>query len=194
MAVTDANYQFVYVDIGSYGKCGDSTIFQQSTLYQRINTGTMDIPEDRPISQTRTTPIPFVFLADDAFSQSQRIMCPFIGKQLNMKKRLFNYRHCRGRRYVECTFGILANKWRIFHRALNVNIELAIDIIKACCVLHNYVRSRDGFQFADTLYRFPSDDNIRGGTHTRQYNSNARNILAEYFANEGAVSWQNHYL
>uniref|UniRef100_A0A1B6H8T0 DDE Tnp4 domain-containing protein n=1 Tax=Homalodisca liturata TaxID=320908 RepID=A0A1B6H8T0_9HEMI len=53
MAVTDANYQFVYVDIGSYGKCGDSTIFQQSTLYQRINTGTMDIPEDRPISQTR---------------------------------------------------------------------------------------------------------------------------------------------
>nr|CAH7767049.1 unnamed protein product [Callosobruchus chinensis] len=25
---------------------------------------------------------------------------------------------CRARRYVECSFGILSNKWRIFHRPL----------------------------------------------------------------------------
>lgn len=171
MALTDANYKFIFIDVGSYGKCGDSTIFQQSTLYQRIVAGTMNIPEDRPISRTRPTPIPFVFLADDAFSQSHKIICPFVGKQFNMEKRLFNYRHCRGRRYDECTFRILANKWRILHRSLNVNIELSKDIVKACCILHNFVRSRDGMQFADTLYRFPSDTNtVEAASHTRKYN------------------------
>jgi len=32
MAVADTNYRFVYVDIGSYGKDCDSTIFERSTL------------------------------------------------------------------------------------------------------------------------------------------------------------------
>ena len=26
--------------------------------------------------------------------------------------------------YIECTFGILANKWRILHKPLNVNMTL----------------------------------------------------------------------
>ncbi|KAG8291498.1 hypothetical protein J6590_108747 [Homalodisca vitripennis] len=195
MAVTDADYKFVFIDVGSYGKCGDSIIFQQSALHQRILADTIDLPEDRAISSSSSTPIPFVFLADDAFSLSHRVLCPFIGKQLNDTKRTFNYRHCRARRYVECTFGILANKWRIFHRPLNVDVDLAIDIVKACCILHNYVRSRDGLQFVDTLYKFPTDNDDSECTHrNRQYNSNTRNILAEYFVNEGAVPWQKNYL
>lgn len=123
MAVTDADYKFVYVDVGSYGKCGDSTVFQQSSLYQKILTETIDLPDDSPISRTLNTPIPHIFLADDAFSLSHRIICPFVGNQLNNTKRTFNYRHCRGQRFVECTFGILANKWRIFHRPIDVNID-----------------------------------------------------------------------
>uniref|UniRef100_A0A1B6HZT2 DDE Tnp4 domain-containing protein n=1 Tax=Homalodisca liturata TaxID=320908 RepID=A0A1B6HZT2_9HEMI len=195
MAVTDADYKFVFIDVGSYGKCGDYTIFQQSALHQRILADTIDLPEDRAISSSSSTPIPFVFLADDAFSLSHRVLCPFIGKQLNDTKRTFNYPHCRARRYVECTFGILANKWEIFHRPLNVDVDLAIDIVKACCILHNYVRSRDGLQFVDTLYKFPTDNDDSESTHrNRQYNSNTRNILAEYFVNEGAVPWQKNYL
>lgn len=50
LAISDANYKFVYVDVGSYGKDSDSTIFKNSALwenlkkkqfkYTRINTST----------------------------------------------------------------------------------------------------------------------------------------------------------
>jgi hypothetical protein len=43
---------------------------------------------------------------------------------------------------LKCTFGILSNKWRIFHRPLNVSVEFAEDIVKACTVLHNFLRVR----------------------------------------------------
>jgi hypothetical protein len=45
---------------------------------------------------------------------------------------------------VECVFGILNNKWRIFQQPLNVSPEFLLDIVKACVVLHNYVRESDG--------------------------------------------------
>lgn len=48
-------------------------------------------------------------------------------------------------------FWNLSNKWRIFHRPIDVGVQLAVDIVKCCCVLHNYVRDQDGYKFEDTL-------------------------------------------
>lgn len=47
--------------------------------------------------------------------------------------------------------GIMCNEWRILYRPLNVKIDFAENIVKAICVLHNYVRVRDGFNYEDTL-------------------------------------------
>jgi hypothetical protein len=76
---------------------------------------------------------------------------PYGGKNLSENKSVFNYRLSRARRFIECSFGILANKWRIFHRQLNVNLDMAVDIVKVCVVLHNFVRVRDGYSHQDTL-------------------------------------------
>nr|CAI5844570.1 unnamed protein product [Callosobruchus analis] len=65
---------------------------------------------------------PFMFVADDAFALSKNVLVPCMKKNLNVLRRIYNYRHTRARRMVECTFGILANKWRIFHRPLDVNL------------------------------------------------------------------------
>ncbi|CAK1587979.1 unnamed protein product [Parnassius mnemosyne] len=105
---------------------------------------------------------------------------------------MFNYRLSRARRYVECTFGILSNKWRIFHRPINVKPEFAVAIVKACVVLHNFVRDRDGYQVEDTdfitgLEDAPRQTQSRGGLTP----NNIRNILSDYFvSNIGAVPWQ----
>nr|CAI5862624.1 unnamed protein product [Callosobruchus analis] len=45
-----------------------------------------------------------------------------------------------GRVYIR----ILANKWRIFHRPLDVSLQFCDTIIKAACILHNFVRCKDG--------------------------------------------------
>ena len=102
------------------------------------------------------------------------------------------YRLCRARRYVECAFGILSNKWRIFQRPLNVSPEFAVVIAKACVVLHNFVRERDGYKFEDSLTvtgleDVPDGQSVRGGKTA----NNVRNKVADYFLKDaGAASWQ----
>jgi hypothetical protein len=72
-------------------------------------------------------------------------------KTLMYRKKVFNYCLSRARRYIECALGIMSNKWRIFHRPLDVSIEFSEDIVKACIVVHNFVRMGDGYNFDNTL-------------------------------------------
>lgn len=96
-------------------------------------TGKLPILTPKPLTGFQNA-TPFVFVADEGFSISTNVMRPYSGKHLSVQQRIYNYRLSRARRYVECAFGILANKWRILHRAINVQYEFATDIVKACCV------------------------------------------------------------
>jgi hypothetical protein len=51
---------------------------------------------------------------------------------------------------VECAFGILSNKWKIFQRPLHVCQDFAVVIANAC-VLHNFLRGRDGYKFENAM-------------------------------------------
>ena len=188
MAMCDANYCFVWVDIGAYGKNSDSGIFKESTLYKKLTENTLNIPDARPISDSDTMALPYVIVADEAFGMMENLMQPYGGKMLSYEKKVFNYRLTLARRYIECTFGIMCNKWRILHRPLDVNIDFAGDIVKAICVLHNYVRARDGYSYEDTLHTAP----LRGLIQTNRPTGRAiraadivRAKFTNYFVNEG---------
>jgi hypothetical protein len=56
---------------------------------------------------------------------------------------------------MDCAFGILCNKWRVFHCAIDVRPHFCDVTVKTRCTLHNTVRQRDGFQVQDTLYECP---------------------------------------
>ncbi|CAH1974324.1 unnamed protein product [Acanthoscelides obtectus] len=192
MAVADANYRFVYVDIGSYGKDCDSSIFKRSSLWTSIINNDHEIPIEKTVTGIDNCKLPYYFVGDEAFALHQHLLRPFGGSQLTIKKRIFNYRLSRARRYVECTFGLLSNKWRILHRAINLEPDFAVIIVKACVVLHNFVRDRDGYQVEDTdvivgLDELPRERETRGGLPA----NNVRNILSDYFmSNVGALPWQ----
>jgi len=47
MNVADTNYRFVYVDIGSYGKVCDSTVFKRPTLRTSIQTNILELLSER---------------------------------------------------------------------------------------------------------------------------------------------------
>ncbi|CAG9560028.1 unnamed protein product [Danaus chrysippus] len=116
---------------------------------------------------TESPKIPYFFVGDEAFDLHRHLLRPFGGKRLTVEKRVFNYyRLCRARRYVECAFGILSNKWRIFHRPINVQPHFAVLIVNACIVLHNYVRDRDGYLVEDTTTITGLED-VSGGSTTR---------------------------
>ena len=44
MALVDADYQFVFVDIGQYGSNGDSGVFKGSLFGQNYMNGTLNLP------------------------------------------------------------------------------------------------------------------------------------------------------
>lgn len=191
LAVCHSNYLFKYVDIGAYGKTSDSTIWKDSSLYKLMKENKLDLPEPQSIS-IEGNRLPYVFIGDEAFGLSEYMLRPYSGKQLTKKKRVFNYRLSRARRYVESSFGVLANKWRILHRPLNVFIDFSVDIVKACVLLHNIVRKQDGYNYEDTfitpdLLSFENNEEYRVGTSV----NSVRDKFADYFVStEGKLQWQ----
>lgn len=149
LAVSDADYCFTAIDVGAYGREADSNIFKSSVFSRRLAQKNLDLPGNRPLPNTPNISLPHVFVADEAFGLGENVMRPYARNNLSIEKRVFNYRLTRARRYVECTFGILANKWRVFHTNILVSEDFATDVTKAACLLHNFVRRRDGVDSND---------------------------------------------
>lgn len=90
-----------------------------------------------------------MFLADEAFGLHKNLLRPYPGRGLTDNCQIFNYRPSRARRTAECAFKVLSNKWRVLHTLLLVEPEFADEIVKVCCILHNFVRQRDGYNYED---------------------------------------------
>lgn len=194
MAVVDANLSFVYIDVGSYGKESDSNIFKQSSFGKKLYSNALNIPDPKSFPSSQGLPQPYVFVGDEAFALHANLLRPYPQRGLNDKRRIFNYRLSRARRTVECAFGVLANKWRVFHTTILVSPDFVDDIIKSCCVLHNFVRKRDGYNYEDMESECHLDDIEVIGTGSRTNGIEVREAFAEYFVNEGAVPFQNRVL
>lgn len=114
---------------------------------------------------------------------STNLLKPYGGRHLTDTKKIFKYRLSRARRNIEGSFGILANKWRIFHRPLNVYIDFAEVIIKAACV------QRDG-KCEDTfpqccMQNLMFDRISRGNLRA----VSVRDKFAHYFSEIAPLEW-----
>jgi hypothetical protein len=191
LGVADANYCFTAIDVGAYGREGDSIIFKNSNFGRRLFQQQLDLPSDRPLHLTTEPSLPFVFVGDEAFGLNEHLMRPYPSRNTNEEHRIFNCRLSRARRLVECTFGILSNKWRILHSSMLVLPETAIDIVKSCCVLHNFVRRRDGYVFEDSLTCDMDDVEQVAAVGGRSTGIAVRDSFSAYFSGTGALPWLN---
>ena len=66
------------------------------------------------------------------------MMKPYPHRNMDKAKRIFNYRLSRARRVVENTFGILANRFRVFS-TIHLSPEKVKDLVMAACCLHNFM-------------------------------------------------------
>ena len=138
LALCDANYKFIYVDIGDSGRHSDGGVFRNSEMWRKLEDGTLRIPNMKRLPDSAIE-FPHYFVADDAFPLRDVIMKPYPGRFLSPERRVFNYRLSRARRVVENAFGILAVRWQVFYRTLNCTPEMATLIVQACVVLHNFL-------------------------------------------------------
>ena len=141
MALVDANYRFLWVDIGSNGRCADGGVFAETELRQAIEEGQLGIPPDEPLPND-DIPLPYAIIADDAFPLKQWLLKPYPLRDLTVDQRIFNYRLSRGRRIVENGFGILGNRWRVLTRKIEISPERVEIVVLAACSLHNLIRTR----------------------------------------------------
>ncbi|KAG0730177.1 Protein ALP1-like [Chionoecetes opilio] len=139
MALVDAQYKFLYVDVGTNGRVCDGGVSDKCTLKAALENNDLKVPppEKLPFSHRIT---PFVIVADDAFPLKQWIMKPYPGKDLPMKKLIHNYRLSRARRVSENAFGILVSRFQIFRQPIRTTPERVEKIALATTVLHNYLR------------------------------------------------------
>lgn len=144
MAVVDANYKFVFVDVGSYGKDADSTIFEATTFARLLRNGQLNLPNPQPL-QGETDSLPYIFLGDGGFKLETFLMRPFVRDAAlqDRDKKIFNQSLSRARVVVENAFGIMAQKFRVFLRPFETDLNNTIAIVKAACCLHNFIQTKE---------------------------------------------------
>ena len=143
MAVFDAKYRFILVDIGDSGRQSDGSVYNNSQLGFAIENNISKIPKDSKISNNSQNILLYVFVADDAFGLKRHMMKPYAFKSLLTDKLVFYYRLSRARRVVENAFGIASSGFRVFHKPIIANVENVIAITKAVVALHNFLMTEN---------------------------------------------------
>ncbi len=141
MALVDADYKFIWTQIGNNGAASDPQIYNASNLAQSINDGTVNFPPSEPLSGDDTD-MPYFIISDDAFALKKTMMKPFSKRYMDVSERVFNYRLSRARRVVENAFGILAQRFQCLLGMMRQKPNNVTTIVQSLVVLHNYLRIR----------------------------------------------------
>ncbi|XP_069821244.1 uncharacterized protein [Dendropsophus ebraccatus] len=189
LAVADTSYRFVALELCMYE--GDPSLLRRSMIGRSLAAGSLHIPPDKSLPGSQSAPLPHVFAAGKTFPLSSHILQPYTAESdLSIPQKIFNYRLSRARRPAQCAFSLLAKKWQIFLKPIPLAVDFAMTVVKAACVLHNYVLRREGCVLEDTL-----EDPIPDMPAQLSYDSSAvvdmRETYAAYFTSpEGELPLQ----
>lgn len=137
-------------------------------------------------------------IGDSGFHLETYLLTPYArARYLLPSRKMFNYRLSRARRIVECAFGLLASKWRVYQKPLGFNLSTTEHVILATMVLHNYLITME----IDILPQHRRYDNVAQiperpvNPHVQVYQNNPnaenlRTVLRNYFCEEGQIAFQ----
>jgi hypothetical protein len=207
MALVDSEYRFTYVNIGKQGRISDGGVFGHCSLFRALIENKLNLPPPSALPGD-TQKLPFFLVGDEAFPLRKFLMKPYPQRNLSHDQRIFNYRLSRARRIVENAFGILASRFRIFLKPINVSPERAELMVLAACTLQNMLRhfhplavlgrvDREdpvtheiipgSWRSEITLERLPA---LRGNNATKASKAQ-RDYLCDYVNSDvGKIAWQ----
>jgi hypothetical protein len=220
MAVVDADYKFLYIDVGQPGSNSDGGVWNNTDLAEALEEERAGFPEAKKLpgeedEDEEGREIPYAFVADDAFALRPWIMKPYPYTSMPIELRRFNYRLSRARRVVENAFGIMAMRFRFLLRTIEQAPKTVEIMLHAACILHNMLRNG---RIADQGHDGEGDrinqngEIIEGGWRARWkregHQSNRlkkmpgntshkeakkqREYLTDYFSSDkGSVAWQD---
>lgn len=170
-----------------------------------------DFPRDSKLGK-RISDIPYFLLGDEAFAIDTSLMKPDPHRSANGDEKIFNYRLSRARRIVENFFGILSSRFRILLRTLELDVENALEIVRACVALHNFLMTKQDKAYITPGLLDTEDSNgsvvpgawrnlienqdvctLTSNPSDRSSSLSARDVsnsLKEFFYDEGAIDFQ----
>ncbi|KAF2884475.1 hypothetical protein ILUMI_21692 [Ignelater luminosus] len=95
-------------NVGVNGRVSDGGVLRESNLKMAMDMNILDFPENAMLPGVNQS-IPYVFIADEAFPSSVRIVKPFRDRGLTSERKIFNFLLSHARRVVENAFGIMGN-------------------------------------------------------------------------------------
>ena len=215
LAVCDAQYRFLFCDIGSQGRCSDAGVFAESELNVALQQNLLNIPEEQELPGTDIK-FPFFLVADEAFPLREYLMKPYPQRKLSKEKRICNYRISRARRCVENAFGIMANRFRVLLNPICLKPDKVDGIVLACCALHNMLRTVVPTRYTalddETCEGLPPSNRsattaststsqrltparVSGRRSSTQAAKELRDTLCDYLNSDaGSVAWQHNMI
>ncbi|XP_049315669.1 uncharacterized protein LOC125779122 [Bactrocera dorsalis] len=200
MAVVDASYKYLYIDVGCNGRISDGGVFSKCSLQYALDTDSLNLPPPRHLLG-REMNVPFVLVADDAFKMQNYLMKPYPGRILSGSKRIFNYRLSRARRIVENAFGIMMKRFEIFSRPMKLNPNKTTRVTLACCALHNFLMTKNISYATGLVDSCTEDGNIIEGARVNisipTFESATEDISISYISNEAKTireEFENYFM
>jgi len=66
MAIVDADYNFLYANIGCQGRISDGGVFRNTSFFKKLEENDLRLPPEKNLNG-RDKSVPYVFVADEAF-------------------------------------------------------------------------------------------------------------------------------
>ncbi|XP_060861820.1 uncharacterized protein LOC132938831 [Metopolophium dirhodum] len=206
MACSDADGHFIMIETGFAGRNSDGGIFRGSRMGRWLERNGLNMPHPKPLpNDPNDICFPYYFVADEGFPLKKNLMRPYPQRTLTNKKRIFNYRLSRGRKTVECSFGMMSQKFQVLLSPIRCNNETTINnIIRSVCILHNFIRKREGRQYIPSVdfdencpkdvqvpVEFLRDNDDQNELLRTRAASDMRDYLSSYFVKPYAsLPWQ----
>ena len=104
LALVDADYKFLHVNVGCQVRISDGGVFETSELYHLLVNGEINLPDTRQLSDlsslndsflvesNRESEVPYIVVAHDAFPLTTYCIKPYSSQKLSHSKRIFGYR------------------------------------------------------------------------------------------------------
>ncbi|CAH1274742.1 Hypp5410 [Branchiostoma lanceolatum] len=134
----------------------------EEVCHQDLVDGTINLPDPDPLPNDDCD-TPYFILWNDAFALRTYMMKPYSLRGLTKQHRIYNYRISRGRRVVENTFCILAQRFQVLLTTMQQYPKVVQDVLEACICLHNLMRDRYPALQNDALDNEDDDHNLLSG-------------------------------
>jgi hypothetical protein len=131
-AVCDSHSRFLEVWITHPASSSDFLSFITSDFYQRLETPGFLAPG-------------LVIFGDNAYVNNRYMASPYKQTKGGEAKDDYNFFHSQCRIRIECSFGILVQRWAMLRRALPARLGIAkqTSLTMALCRLHNFCIDRE---------------------------------------------------